>query len=101
MRDGAGRKLDRPKASARLGDAVGGVAAVAAVFAGTDLADPLSGFDRDALALLPASKEAADGVGLPAGRLGDLSHRGALRPAEHGEHLLLLGALARLAGAGG
>jgi hypothetical protein len=57
--------------------------------------------DRDALALLRSGEEAADRVGLPAGRVHDLRDGGALGSAQHGEHLLLLCALARLAQACG
>jgi hypothetical protein len=55
----------------RIGEAVNGVAAPCAGLARADLADPLEDFDLDALPG-EASKEAADGVGRAARRLGDL-----------------------------
>lgn len=68
---------------------------------GADLAHPLQHLDRDALALLQAREETPHRVRRPAGRLRDLRHRRALGPAEHGEDLLLLGALAGPARRGG
>src|SRR3712207_5211428 len=85
--------------SACLSDAINGVAALGAFLAGPDLPDSLGSLDRNALAPFQPGKEASDSVGLPAGRLDDLGNGGAFRPAQHGEHLLLLGALARLADA--
>src|SRR6478735_10450699 len=83
-------------ASGCLGDAVDSVAALRAGLAWPNLADPLQHADLEA-ALLQAGEEAADRIGLPARRLRNFGNSGALGPTQHAEHLLLLGALARLA----
>ena len=56
------------------------------------------GFGNDSLAMLQVSTEAPHRVGLPPSNLRDLGDGGTLRSAQHGEYLLLLGALTPLAG---
>ena len=62
-----------------------------------DLPEPLQHRDADALALLEAGKEAADGMLLPAGDLHNLGDGGALVAAQERQDCLLLRALARRA----
>ena len=91
MIPGLGNHSCRCGCAASFSDAVDGVGPFGALLVRADLANALGNLHGDALALFQPSEKPAHSVLRPAGGLGDLRHRRALRAAEHpGEHVAII-----------
>ena len=87
MIPGLGNHSCRCGCAASFSDAVDRVGSFGALLVRANLADALGNLYRDPLPLFQPGKEPAHRMLRPAGRLGDLRHRRALRAAEHGRAL--------------